>query len=535
MDWHMFLAPILFLARYCIGLMFVCLFTLVLFSSSVGAQNCISVRSVSLSGVSLLNQSALEAALSERLGCIGFQDLNDMLEYVTLSYVEAGYVASRAYLPEQDLSDGSLSIAVVEGTISDIFVLENGVRSERRAAMAFPGLTGSALQLRDIEQGLAQINRLSSSDGRSTLNPGDEPGETVVAIDVTQGRPWFGTVSANNHGSGSAGEYNFGVTFGYDNLFNMNDQWTFNVQRSMNSSPIAFTSDTPVGNSYSLSGSIPYGYWTYGVSFSISDYVADIPGINNPIETSGDSYNIQLSADRVLSTSELGTWEAGFLLAVKDNDNQILGFTLDTSSRRLGTTDLWLERTQSLWGGQGRARLTQRFGLEAFGSVRDDISPSGSPVSEYHASLVDMSWSRQFNWGDQAVLFDVKASGFYSDDHLFGSEQFSFGGFTGVRGTRGGVGFGGRGAHLISNLRFPDLFRGSGGGFSPYFGFDAGHVGSQGYYGIDGSEMFSLSSGAIFSYGDFEFEVAYSRVLRSSLELDVPDDGIFSVQLRYVF
>ncbi|WP_322890874.1 MULTISPECIES: ShlB/FhaC/HecB family hemolysin secretion/activation protein [unclassified Yoonia] len=508
----------------------------VFLASPVHAQACVAVDRVDLRGVTLLDAGALQAQLSARMGCVDLGGLNDLLETVTLAYVEAGYIAARAYLPEQDLSDGTLTIAVVEGKLSAINLRENGTPAPRRASTAFPGIIGSPLQLRELEQGLAQINRLRSSDAVSALEPGAEAGETVLSVDVTQGSPWSGSASMDNRGSETTGRFNLGAALTYDDLFGLNDVWTLSTQRSMEPSPLALGTDVPVGRSLSLSGSVPYGFWTFGVAASASDYVTDIPGITGPIESTGQSGNLRLSADRVLSVTQTGRWDAGVSLEVKENENQILGATIDTASRRLSVLDLWLSRSQPVLGGQGQARLTYRQGLDAFAAFDDDTAPPGSPKAEYDAVLFDLSWARQWDVGAQAVVLNSRISGQYSDDNLFGSEQLSVGGFGGVRGTRTGVLFGNRGAQITNTFSLPDLWQDAAGWrVAPYLGLDAGYVAAQDDFGIAGGHLAAWSVGAtLASQGGFSLDTVYSEVFDASSNVDAPA-GVFSVMARIGF
>ena len=165
-------------------------------ATPLAAQTCVDVQEVELTGVSLLSEADLQAGFAGQLGCIGLEGLNALLESVTLAYVDAGYIAARAYLPEQDISDGSLTISVIEGSVSDIAITQNGLPAPLRAATAFPGMVGRPLELRRLEQGLAQINRLPSSDATSQLVPGGESGESIVAVEVVQGRPWSASIIA---------------------------------------------------------------------------------------------------------------------------------------------------------------------------------------------------------------------------------------------------------------------------------------------------------------------------------------------------
>ncbi len=499
-------------------------------------QPCVDVTQVALSGVTLISEADLQAGFAGQLGCIGIEGLNALLESVTLAYIDAGYIAARAYLPEQDLSDGTLTITVVEGQVSDILVAENGRPAPLRATTAFPGMVGRPLELRRLEQGLAQINRLPSSDATSQLAPGAEPGDSVVAVDVTQGQPWSASIAVDNRGTTSTGEFNYGQTFGYDNLFGLNDSWSFSYQRSMEPGALSFGPNSPVGNSYSVSGSLPFGFWTYGLSASASDYLIEVPGVTGPIESSGQSQSIRLSAERLLSLSEGGRWDAGVALRWTDNENQILGTTIDTSSRRLTVLDAFLRRSQPALGGQVNATLTLRQGLSLFGAFDDATAPAGSPIAQYTALLLDASYQRAWEAGDQAIVLSSRLSGQYSNDNLFGSEQFSIGGFSSVRGSRTSLLFGNRGVQLINTLSAPNaLAFGDNMSVTPYVGLDAGHIYAQSRFGIGGGSLASYSVGFTLTGRHFNIDATYSEILSAPSAAQAPQDGLFTLQARLTF
>ncbi|WP_375617248.1 POTRA domain-containing protein, partial [Bartonella sp. AP58NXGY] len=93
--------------------------------------------------------------------CLGIAEINKVLKAVTKLYMKRGYIAVRAYLPEQDLRGGRLKIVVVEGQVEDITLEGHKVerQSQGEIITAFPNLVGQPAHLRSIEQGLDQINR----------------------------------------------------------------------------------------------------------------------------------------------------------------------------------------------------------------------------------------------------------------------------------------------------------------------------------------------------------------------------------------
>ncbi len=504
--------------------------------SAALAQTCFDVDRVTLTGVTLLPEASLQAEFSPLLGCVGLEALNAMLEAVTLAYVDAGYIAARAYLPEQDLSDGELEISVVEGRVSEIVVAENGTPAPRRAVTAFPQMEGRPLELRRLEQGIAQINRLPSSDATSELLPGAEPGDSVVAVQIAQGPRLSGNISVDDRGTPSTGVYNFGTTFAYDNLLGLNDSWTLTYSRSMEPGAFSFGPDAPVGNSYSLSGTMPFGFWTYSLSLSGSDYSIDIPGVTGPIASSGQSRTARVSAERLVSLSEVGRLDAGVALQWADNENQILGARIDTSSRSLTRIEAYVRASQPLWGGQIDLTTTLRHGVDWFGAFDDDTAPAGSPIAQYTALLVDATWVRPWEVGEQVILLNSRFSGQVSAQNLFGSEQFSIGGFSSVRGARTSLLFGNSGVSLVNTLSAPGLLDlGEGSSITPYIGLDAGRIFAENEFGIQGGSLTSYTIGATISDGVFSIDAVYSDILSAPDFAQAPDDGLFTLQARLTF
>ncbi len=99
-----------------------------------------------------------------------------MIKKLTKVYLDKGYVTARFYIPDQDIKNSkTLKFVVVEGKLSDIYYNGSPASPYNYVVWsAFPGLEGHILNMRDIEQGLDQINRLISGHAKSELLPGRE-------------------------------------------------------------------------------------------------------------------------------------------------------------------------------------------------------------------------------------------------------------------------------------------------------------------------------------------------------------------------
>ncbi|HAE7768251.1 TPA_asm: ShlB/FhaC/HecB family hemolysin secretion/activation protein, partial [Salmonella enterica subsp. houtenae serovar 45:g,z51:-] len=77
--------------------------------------------------------------------------------------------------------------------------------------------------VRDIEQGLENLQRLPTVTARMALHPGEAPGESDILIERTQSRFWRVGAWVDDTGTGSTGRYQGGVMLALDNPTSLSD------------------------------------------------------------------------------------------------------------------------------------------------------------------------------------------------------------------------------------------------------------------------------------------------------------------------
>ncbi|MEO0810586.1 MAG: ShlB/FhaC/HecB family hemolysin secretion/activation protein, partial [Pseudomonadota bacterium] len=346
-------------------------------------QQCFEIRRIEVDGAKLITPDAMAKAVEPfEEQCLDLVGLNSVLKQVTFLYVSRGFVASRAYLPEQDLGGGTLKIAVIEGQLRDVVLNGKPGAQREQIASAFPDLEGKPLNLRDVEQGLDQINRLRSRNATVKLAPGKRQGETTVEIAENASKPWHVTVGSDNLGSEASGAYQRTAGIEIDNTFGINDRFTFNIQESVCEHPFRLSQDEPYGQMFSGSFSVPYGYWLFSMDASKSRYLSTIPGTLSDIDTSGTSILVNASVDRVIHRDQISrtTLTGGFTF--KDNDTFILGSLIDTSSRKLSIASASLNHARQAAGGLLSGVVMYYQGLDVLGAFDDDRAPEGSPKGQ---------------------------------------------------------------------------------------------------------------------------------------------------------
>jgi len=349
-------------------------------------------------------------------------------------------------------------------------------------------MVGHPVDLRDIEQGLDQINRLRSAQATIALASGCEQGGFVLDVTIEQGRPWHASLSADNLGGIATGIYQSRIDLGFDNLLGVNDEWQFGYQRSMGGSPLFFSDEQLGSNLVTASLSIPYGYWTFGLNGSWSDYHSSLVRPLSTIETSGGSTSLSPYVMRVVHRDQISkTWVTG-RLTWKETENFLLGSRLDVASRKLSIASFEFGHSRRLFGGQVSASIGYHKGLDIFGAFDDRRTPDGSPKGQFDKLTASVGFFRAQDIGWSTLIFNTSLSGQWTNDALFGSEQMSLGGYLSVRGVREAVLYADKAASMRNELSFllpPTDDAGIAkiiGRVEPYIALDIGHsvAGSRG-------------------------------------------------------
>ncbi|SPU92851.1 outer membrane hemolysin activator protein [Burkholderia multivorans] len=163
--------------------------------------------------------------------CIGKQGLDMLVKGLSQAILARGYVTTRVLLPEQDLSTGTLKFSLIPGVVRHVRFADDKLRGTWKTA--FPTRDGDLLNLRDLEQGLEQMKRVSSQDVSMQIIPADVPGESDVVLDVKRGKPWSVVASVDNSGTRATGKLQGNLSLGIDNPLGLNDIFNVGVSQDL--------------------------------------------------------------------------------------------------------------------------------------------------------------------------------------------------------------------------------------------------------------------------------------------------------------
>ncbi|KAB7624168.1 ShlB/FhaC/HecB family hemolysin secretion/activation protein [Alkalilimnicola sp. S0819] len=471
---------------------------------------CRDIASLQVEGVTLLEAPTVAQITARYAGrCLGVTEIEKLLSEFTLAYIEQGYVGARVYLPQQDLSTGVLRVQVIEGRVQGLQV-EDGEQGSISLGNVAPGMVGEPLNLRDLEQTLDQINRLASNNASFDIRPGEAPGDSVVVLNNAPSRAWRVLASYDNHGSESTGRKQAGLTVMVDNPLGFNDFISLTHRRAA-----PYESGETASHSTSLSYVLPYGYSTYNLSLSHSEYASTFLAPSGvPLHSHGNSGAVTLGSDRVVYRDGRNLLRLRAGLTVKESKNYLEDILLEVSSRRLSILDLDADFSRPVAGGLFSLQLGFSHGLSSFSPLKDaENLPDWAPRAQFSKFRYGFAYTRPFSLGGQNFSWSSSLVGQKSDDVLYGSEQISIGGIYSVRGFTANSLSGDDGFYLrneLSHTRPYAIPNGPAGYLRPYLALDTGQVRNR----VDGVPEGSLTGAAVglgIGLGPVTLDVFHAR------------------------
>ena len=159
-------------------------------------------------GNSKLSNDQLQPIVADFLNKpITFDDLKRITDAVTEYYREQGWLV-RVLLPQQDITDGTVTIRIIEAKLGGIQIDNQSKRvsNDRVQAWVYGRIPkASELSLDELDRAILTLNDLPDVFVTSSLQEGDKPGETLLLLTVTDKPLINGQVSVDNYGSNNSG------------------------------------------------------------------------------------------------------------------------------------------------------------------------------------------------------------------------------------------------------------------------------------------------------------------------------------------
>ncbi len=391
------------------------------------------VRLIDAKAVSIFRQKKITKPFIGK--CVEAETLASIIKSINDYYQNAGFITTQIKVPKQNLQSGIFELQIIEGKIEKIIFGADRRIEKMQKFMAFGDAEGDVLNINDINQGIYQINRLQSNQALMKIIPGDRIGESLIAIENNKKFPAKFTIGKDNLGNNFTGIQRTNFSSSIDNLLFLNDNLNLNYSTNLHDK-------NKIKDLKSFAGtvSIPFKYNSFSYDFSHSEFKGQNQGINGPLSLTGFSQSSKITLDRVLMSDAKLRIAGNISVTNKTSASYLNKEKIDNSARKLSIANLgftlssYLDNTTSAYLNPSYSR-----GLKLMNAKKDRPDSSyETPKAQFDAFKLYANFSKKFVLSkiNAPLIFTSELNGQYAKQTLFGSEQFSVGGYYSVRGFR---------------------------------------------------------------------------------------------------
>ncbi|MFT6333061.1 MAG: hemolysin activation/secretion protein [Lentimonas sp.] len=371
--------------------------------------------------------------------CLTKTDLKDLIKSIENHYLKKGYVLARVYLGVENITQGKIKIVVEEGKASNLEIKDNSKINEKlswrrklQEFFAFGPYKNKVVNLRDIEQGLDQMNRLSSNNAKLNMTPSDQEGYSDIVINNDVGIISKPSVGISNSGNRNTGRTRQTLVLDQDNLLGIND----NIYLSHSRSDHGGVHKKYFKSNY-VAISIPFNYYTLGFNYSDSKYLTTTPAGLITTVSSGFSRSSSYYISRVLGRSKKYKTTLKTQMNITRNKNYLEDVFLLNNSRKTAVAQFSLDNVFYTKSGSIFLQPKYNKGTQLLGASKD--SPSiNRDTGRIQFNSYGLYGSITNNFllpkTNTNITHNLTFDSQISENQLLGMNQISIGGRYTVRG-----------------------------------------------------------------------------------------------------
>lgn len=491
----------------------------------------IRVDALRVTGATLFTEAELIAAAEFTPGAeLTLPELRNAAARITRFYNDRGYVLAQAHLPAQDVVDGAVTIAVIEGRYGAIDLRNQAGVPDGLAHGLLGGLNrGDPVAIGPLERRLLLLSDIPGVVVHSTLSPGAEVGSSDLTVDLTPAPRVYGSLEADNAGNRYTGEYRFGGSINLANPMGLGDLASLRL--------LASTEGLAYGRA---AWQMPVGAATVGVAYTHMQY--ELGREFSALDAGGTADILSVFASYPLIRSRAANLYAFASADAKFLSDEI-GLVSQVSDKEIRAFTVGLRgdsRDDFFGGGWNAGSLSWTAGnLE----IEDPVERAADAIgarSDGGFNRLQYSLSRlQTVSGPLSVYGAVR--GQVATDNLDNSEKMQLGGAYGVRAYPEGEAYGDQGYVATVEARLAlDQWTGSLPGRFELIGFvDTGEVNFAHDPWLPGPNHARRSGAGVglnwAGPDDLFIRTSYARRLGDQIATSGDDSGQFWFQIVKLF
>lgn len=397
----------------------------------------VKINTINVIGNTVFSNAELHAVVEPFEGrTLGTEDLLNLKNSLTRYYTKAGFINSGAVIPDQQVVDGTITIQIIEGHLTEISILSESWLRDRYIEDRLKIGNEDVLNINQLQRRI----RLLHEDKlikriNAELLPGNRPGESLLNLQIEENRLYNFGLSFNNFRTPSTGELQGEFYGSFNNITGFGDAIDASVALSEGL------------DNFSVAYSVPVSPYDTRLKIHYDQNDADI------IEQPFDVLNIN-SKNTNFTLSAIQPWYIGLedrIVASISYENrrsdvsfQIEGFprTAFPSQAEDGRTRLSVVRFIQEWLHRSTDQVIAWRSSFSWGISASALVEFDQPTNRFYRINDNefFSWLGQFQWVRRLTDSNIQAI-FRTDaqltpDSLLPIEKFSVGGSRTVRGYR---------------------------------------------------------------------------------------------------
>lgn len=392
---------------------------------------CFPVSAVVLEGEGKRTREILGTLRQQAVGkCLGTRGIHLLMTRMQNRLIESGLITTRLLAPSQDLTEGVLRLVIVAGTVSDIRFAALS-REDINLATVLPLASRDLLDLRDLEQGLENLQRLPDTEAGFQLLPGERPGESVVAVEWQQEKPWRLALTLDDAGSEQTGKTQAGATLFLDNPLGLGDLFYLSRGKGV-------LNDGGRGSdSQQIHYSLPLGYWLLGMIADRYEYQQTVAGALVDYQYRGESERYSVQLGRVFYRSSNARTSATLQISKQRSDNFINDVEIALQHRGTAAWQLSLDHRSYFQNSTLSLELAYSRGTRWFDAEPAPEEATGEGTALARIWYLNALYQLPIRVGQHALRYQAKLRGQWSESPLTPQDRFSIGSRWHVRGFDG--------------------------------------------------------------------------------------------------
>ncbi len=383
------------------------------------AQIPLLLRSVKIEGVTVFSGKELKGVYAPFINKkILLKDVWAIKDKLVSLYKEKGYFLATAYIPAQEIDNGTVLIRVIEGHIASVDVPDSMKENRVVKRLVTKLLEQNPPRLDTLESFLLRLNDINGArvfgSIREVTNPAQEGAIKLILSEKKEGAQ--GIYSINNYSSRFLGPWR--QQFGYQHSFIPLQRTTISASSTIPLKELQFGS---------IVHQIPLSpQWRLQLSTSFAKAAPGFTLTDQDITSNSLDATVNVSFQPLRQRDENLVFSAS--ISLKDSESKASDSLLSKDSLRLLSLEAAYDVTDAT-DAINSSQLIITKGLDVWGARgRGDADISRAEASADFTTLqLNLTREQPIN---ERLSVVTKANGLFADTPLFSSQEFSYGGAT---------------------------------------------------------------------------------------------------------